>query len=206
MIRRMDTDTIDKETTKPVLELNREEGLVEDTIPWYAIKLFSMRQNEVKRAFEENLIPTFIPMQMVDFEDSNHVRHELRPVVKNLIFVKKTLEEPDMRHFIANLDYKLSVITKSRTDRTYYEIPAKQMFEFQAMCNPGILMRKFLTAEQAKLKPGTPVQVKYGPLKGLTGRLVRSNKKYYLLKEIPCLGVMLKVSRWCCVPLEPQSK
>ena len=55
------------------------------------------------------------------------------------------------------------------------------------------------------MKVGAPVLVKFGPLKGLTGKLVRSNKKYYLLKEVPGLGVMLKVSRWCCVPMEEKT-
>ena len=50
------------------------------------------------------------------------------------------------------------------------------------------------------MKAGDPVYVKFGPLKGMRGRLVRSSKKYYLLSEIPGISVMMKVSRWCCVP------
>ena len=59
-------------------------------------------------------------------------------------------------------------------------------------------MRKYLSEEQAHLKKGDRVLVKHGPLKGLTGRLVRSNKKYYLLKEVPGMAIMIKVTRWCC--------
>ena len=70
------------------------------------------------------------------------------------------------------------------------------------MCNPEVTMRKFLSIEQAQLKAGEEVYVKFGPFKGLSGRLVRSSKKYYLLKEVPGLGIMLKVSRWCCIPIE----
>ena len=66
------------------------------------------------------------------------------------------------------------------------------------MCNPELTMKKFLSTEQAHLKKGDKVLVHHGPLKGLTGRLVRSNKKYYLLKEIPGMAIMVKVSRWCC--------
>ena len=106
-----------------------------------------------------------------------------------------------MKDIVTQSQYKMSVITKDRSTKEYYEIPAKQMMEFKAMCNPEIEMRKFLSAEQAKLKAGTPVKVCHGPLKGLTGRLVRQSRKYYLLKEVPGLGVMLKVSRWCCQPL-----
>jgi len=56
-----------------------------------------------------------------------------------------------------------------------------------------------VSEQEAKLKQGARVIVKYGPLKGLSGRLVRQSKKYFLLKEVPGMGVMLKVSRWCCV-------
>ncbi len=76
------------------------------------------------------------------------------------------------------------------------------MYEFRLLCNPEITMRKFLSSDEAQMKAGDEVLVKFGPLKGMTGRLVRSSKKYYLLKEIPGIGVMLKVSRWCCVPME----
>jgi ribosomal protein L24 len=60
----------------------------------------------------------------------------------------------------------------------------------------------FLSAEEAQLKVGDPVLVAHGPLKGITGRLVRQNKKYFLLKEVPGMGVMVKVSRWCCKPIQ----
>ena len=94
---------------------------------------------------------------------------------------------------------------RSRENPEYYEIPAKQMDEFMLMCNPEIEMRKYLTESEAKIKKGTPVFVKFGPMKGLTGKLVRSSKKYYLLKEVPGMAVMLKVSRWCCIPIEEQN-
>lgn len=176
----------------------------EDTLPWFAVRLFMTKPQLVMDYLDEQHLPYFIPMEYVDVEDKDHrIRHQLRPVVRNLVFIKKSQPEKIIRQLLTEAPFKSSVIRKSKDDSRYYEIPAKQMFEFQAMCNPEIAMRKFLSEEQAKLKPGTPVYVKYGPLKGLSGRLVRSNKKYFLLKEIPCMGVMLKVARWCCKPLQP---
>lgn len=176
----------------------------EDTLPWFAVRLFMTKPQVVMDYLDEQHLPYFIPMEYVDVEDKDHrIRHQLRPVVRNLVFIKKSQPEKTIRQMLTEAPFKSSVIRKSKDDSKYYEIPAKQMFEFQAMCNPEIAMRKFLSEEQAKLKPGTPVYVKYGPLKGLSGRLVRSNKKYFLLKEIPCMGVMLKVARWCCKPLQP---
>ena len=176
----------------------------QDTTPWYAVRLFSLKLKEVRNYFISRELEYFVPMTYVDVEDkeSHRVKQELRPVVHNLIFVKKTMEEKDMRKIVMDSPYKMAVIKKSRESLEYYESPARQMNEFQMMCNPDILMRKYLSEGEAKVKKGTPVMVQYGPLKGLTGKLVRSNKKYFLLKEVPGMGVMLKVSRWCCKPIE----
>lgn len=173
------------------------------SVPWYALRLFTNRQEEVATALKGKGLEIFVPMEYADIEDRNHHRkHVLRPVVRNLLFIKKTKEEKDIRSLLSDIPYKMSVIRKDATSMEYYEIPGRQMLEFQTMCNPDLLMKKYLSEEQAKLKVGTPVLVTHGPLKGLKGKLVRSNKKYYLLKEVPGMGVMLKVTRWCCKALE----
>ena len=179
------------------------EVLAQDKTPWYAIRLFSIRIKDVKTFFEEKGLEYFVPMQYEDVMDKDgHPHQVLKPVVSNLIFVKKTMTQNEMRAIVSETGLKMSVFRKNRDSYDYYEIPAKQMFDFQMMCNPEIMVRKYLSEDEAKLKKGSPVLVKYGPLSGLTGKLVRSNKKYYLLKEVPGIAVMLKVSRWCCVPME----
>lgn len=188
---------------------NSEEALLpaadagmQDDRPWYALRLFTLRQSEVAEHLKSLGLDIYIPMEYRDREDrTHHIRHELRPVVHNLIFIRKTMEEEELRTLLHGLDYKMAVIRKSRDRQDYCEIPAHQMQEFQAMCNPDILMKRYLSQEQARLKAGTPVRVTHGPLRGLQGKLVRSNKHYFLLKEIPGMAVMLKVTRWCCQPI-----
>ena len=175
---------------------------MQDDRPWYALRLFTLRQSEVAEHLKSLGLDIYIPMEYRDREDrTHHIRHELRPVVHNLIFIRKTMEEEQLRTLLHGLDYKMAVIRKSRDRQDYCEIPAHQMQEFQAMCNPDILMKRYLSQEQARLKAGTPVRVTHGPLRGLQGKLVRSNKHYFLLKEIPGMAVMLKVTRWCCQPI-----
>ena len=162
-----------------------------------------MRQSEVAEALREKKLEVFIPMEYADVEDrTKHIRRVLRPVVRNLLFIKKITTEKAIRDIVLSLPYKVSIVRKEYGSQKYYEIPAKQMFEFQAMCNPDILMKRFVSDEQAQLKKGTPVVVTHGPLKGLKGKLVRSDRKYYLLKEVPGIGVMLKVTKWCCKAIE----
>ena len=171
--------------------------------PWYAIKLYGLSQKKVEKYLVDNGLETFIPQEYVDVEDSEHkVKHVLRPVVKNLIFLKKTMEEGDIKKVISSSELKMSVITVSKIDKRYCEIPARQMDEFMLMCNPDILLKKFISEDQAHLKKGALVRVKRGPLQGFTGRLVRANKNYYLLKDVPGMAVLLKVTKWCCVALE----
>lgn len=170
-----------------------------DNSPWYALRIFCSRQEEIADTLRAHGYEIFIPMELVGVEDSRrHVKQHLRPVVRNLLFIKKKNEEATLRHLIQDIRYPISVIKKEVGSNRFYEIPDRQMSEFQAMCNPDILEKKYLSEEQARLKAGAEVVVAYGPLKGLRGRLVRSNKRYFLLKEVPGLGVMLKVTRWCC--------
>ena len=171
--------------------------------PWYAIKLYGLSQKKVEEYLVDNGLETFIPQEYVDVEDAEHkVKHVLRPVVKNLIFLKKTMDEGDIKKVISSSDLKMSVITVSKIDKRYCEIPARQMDEFMLMCNPDILLKKFISEEQAHLKKGALVRVKRGPLQGFTGRLVRANKNYYVLEDVPGMAVLLKVTKWCCVVLE----
>lgn len=172
-------------------------------LPWIAIRLSYLKQQQIDQFFKDNGLETFIPMQYdLVASKTGKPNRVLRPVVRNLLFVKKSLDDAQLYKLMEECPYSMFAIRKNRESRDLYEIPSRQMFEFRQMCNPEIELREYLSEEEAKLKPGAPVLVKFGPLKGMTGRLVRKSKKYYLLKEVPGMGVMLKISRWCCVPLE----
>ena len=182
---------------------NYTDEVIDDGAPWYAVKLFTLKLEEVRTYFKSHNLESFVPEQYVDIEGRDGKPHTvLRPVVRNLIFVKKPGEDISFQKIVQEANYKISVVKKAKDSQEYALIPHDQMYEFRLMCNPEITMRKFLSSDEAQMKVGDEVLVKFGPLKGMTGRLVRSSKKYYLLKEIPGIGVMLKVSRWCCVSME----
>lgn len=175
----------------------------EDKSPWFAIRLFGMHLKDVEKYFNDIPVTTFVPRHYVDYEDRpGHIKTELRPVVSNLIFVRKESTDALFKEKVRLAPYPMYVLRKQNMTRDYYEIPAREMLQFRMMCDPDLAKSMFLTSEEAALKIGDPVEVRFGPLKGLTGRLVRQSKKYYLLKEVPGMGVMLKVSRWCCRPIE----
>lgn len=93
-----------------------DDIIVEDQTPWYAIKLFTLQLKNVRGYFDTKELEYFVPMQYVDIEDkeTHRIKHVLRPVVSNLIFVKKTIPEKDMRKIVFESPYKMSVIKKSR--------------------------------------------------------------------------------------------
>ena len=174
----------------------------EDGKNWYAARLFTTRQHELVDLLTAKGLSCFVPMEYRDVMRAGKlVRHVLMPVVRNLLFIRKDYSEQETCRILADVPYKLSILRKAKDNPGYYEIPHRQMLEFQLMCNPELEMRKYLSGEEARLKVGTPVSVEHGPLKGLSGKLVRSSKKYCLLKEVPGMAVMIKVSRWCCKPL-----
>lgn len=183
---------------QPILDLSKDE----DRTPWVAVQLFTPKQMKVADALKKEGMTVFIPMEWADVEDPDgHRHHVLRPVVRNLLFMKATTGEKAMRSLVASIPYPIRLVTASVENPAIAMIPARQMFEFQTMCNPDIMAKIYLSEQQAKLKKGTPVRVTRGPLAGLEGRLVRASKKYYLLKEVPGIAVMLKVTRWCCEPI-----
>lgn len=192
---------MDIEQTETIQATSWGGRVEEDGMNWYVARLFTTRQKEIVSWFQEKGVCCFVPMEYRDIvKGENLMKHVLVPVVRNLIFLKKNCDDTYIHRIMMESPYKLSILKKTRNNEEYYEIPYKQMIEFQMMCNPKIEIRKYLSEDEAKLKDGTPVLVQYGPLKGLTGKLVRSSKKYYLLKEMPGMAVMIKVSRWCCSP------
>ena len=64
--------------------------------------------------FTEKGIETFIPKQYVAEEDKQgRVHQKLKPVVRNLLFVKKTMEDTDFKHLVYESNFKMSVLTKA---------------------------------------------------------------------------------------------
>ncbi len=174
----------------------------EDQTPWVALQLFSMNQYAIAQELKEKHYEVYVPLEWVMTEKTpGHRKRELRPVVRNLLFLKARDADRELAKMVAELAYPVRLMRKSRGTRELAKIPARQMYEFQVMCNPDFLQKRILTSDAAKLKKGQLVSVTHGPLKGLRGRLVRANKKYFLLKEIPGIAVMMNVSRWCCEPL-----
>ena len=151
----------------------------EDLTPWYALRLYSVRHKAVSKWLEEQSIEFFVPMHYVDIELEGRVKHILRPVVSNLVFVKKSMTEKAFRQFVFNSPYKMSVITKSRENREFCEIPAREMQEFRMMCNPEVELRKYVSEQEAKLKALVDAEIVTMVTQGVT-----EERREAFLKEL----------------------
>lgn len=173
-----------------------------DAMSWFAARIFHTKQMKFKSFLEENGIECFVPTEDCELKmEGGEYQVVSKPVVSNLLFIKTQLREEDIQSMVNQTDFNPYFFKKDNDSNKFYHIPASQMEEFIALSETKADLKKYITGEQAQLKKGTPVFVKYGPLKGLQGKLVRQDKKYYLLKEIPGVGIMLKISKWCCRPL-----
>ena len=60
-----------------------------DQTPWYAVRLFFTRYKAVSEWLKTQEMEFFVPMHYVDVEKNGRAKHILKPVVSNLVFIKK---------------------------------------------------------------------------------------------------------------------
>lgn len=169
---------------------------------WYALRTFHAQEFKVSHYLEQCHLGHFIPM-------SNRVRHTeegaliktRQPAVHNLIFLQKTRPKAELRTILSECPYAVSVYHHIDNEEKWYEISSHEILELRLLCDHSF-NPQFISQEESELKVGSEVYVKHGPFKGLSGKLVRKNKKYYLVKSFVGLGVMVAVSRWCCESIE----
>lgn len=133
---------------------------------------------------------------VVTEEGKNVSRHY--PAVHNLLFLKADRSTDELRQVLTECPFPISVYCQIDKPGVWCQISDSDMTDIRLMCDTTFSEPKFITQEESELKVGTEVIVTHGPFKGITGKLIRKNKKYYLVKSIAGLGVMVSVSRWCC--------
>lgn len=181
-----------------VEEVKENQCLEGGKVVWYAVRTFNCKEKEISQFFTESGLTHFIPMlYKVDKRKAGKSQRVLATVVHNLLFVQKTLSEKEILKIVSGCNWPLQIFRKIDSNECY-EIPDSQMTEFRALCDQNFEDASFIEPEEIEAKVGKNVRIIHGPFTGMTGKLVRFNNKFFFVKSVVGLGVMIHVSRWYC--------
>lgn len=174
----------------------------ENKVYWYAVRTFYCKEASVANYLEKHDIEYFIPsIYKVTIGSDGKKQKQLVPAVHNLLFVKKTRNEEEIKSVIDNCPISVSVIKNSET-KQYYNIPDSQMIELRAICDPNYKNTLYVDSSFADARKGDKVKVIRGTFKGLTGKLTRYKNRTYVVITLADLGVMIHVPKWYCEKYE----
>ena len=169
---------------------------------WYAIQTLHCKEERVGEFFEKRGLTYFIPMRYVEQITLDGKRHRvLTPAIHNLLFLAKTLDERELLKIIDECPFPV-ILIRHRDTRKCYEIPASEMVEIRAICDPNYTGTLYVDAATAESRPGQKVRVIHGVFTGLVGKLTRYKNRYYVVIIVANLGVMIHIPKWYCMKLE----
>ncbi len=186
-----------------IMPEERKEERKEDI--WFAVRTFYCKEESVARYLSSHGIEHFIPQRYQEEVTLDGERkRKLVPAVHNLLFIKSTISEKEMKDIISQCPVSVSVI-KNQGTKKYYQIPNSQMVEFRAICDPNYKDTLYVDQEVAEARVGEEVRVVRGQFTGLKGKLVRYKNRSYVVIVLAGLGVMIHIPQWYCRKLNEEN-
>lgn len=186
-----------------IMPEERKEERKEDI--WFAVRTFYCKEESVARYLSSHGIEHFIPQRYQEEVTLNGERkRKLVPAVHNLLFIKSTISEKEMKDIISQCPVSVSII-KNQETKKYYQIPNSQMVEFRAICDPNYKDTLYVDQEVAEARVGEEVRVVRGQFTGLKGKLVRYKNRSYVVIVLAGLGVMIHIPKWYCRKLNEEN-
>lgn len=186
-----------------IMPEERKEERKEDI--WFAIRTFYCKEESVARYLSSHGIEHFIPQRYQEEVTLDGERkRKLVPAVHNLLFIKSTISEKEMKDIISQCPVSVSII-KNQETKKYYQIPNSQMVEFRAICDPNYKDTLYVEQEVAEARVGEEVRVVRGQFTGLKGKLVRYKNRSYVVIVLAGLGVMIHIPKWYCRKLNEEN-
>lgn len=186
-----------------IMPEERKEERKEDI--WFAVRTFYCKEESVARYLSSHGIEHFIPQRYQEEVTLDGERkRKLVPAVHNLLFIKSTISEKEMKDIISQCPVSVSVI-KNQETKKYYQIPNSQMVEFRAICDPNYKDTLYVDQEVAEARVGEEVRVVRGQFTGLRGKLVRYKNRSYVVIVLAGLGVMIHIPKWYCRKLNEEN-
>ena len=186
-----------------IMPEERKEERKEDI--WFAVRTFYCKEESVARYLSSHGIEHFIPQRYQEEVTLDGERkRKLVPAVHNLLFIKSTISEKEMKDIISQCPVSVSII-KNQETKKYYQIPNSQMVEFRAICDPNYKDTLYVDQEVAEARVGEEVRVVRGQFTGLKGKLVRYKNRSYVVIVLAGLGVMIHIPKWYCRKLNEEN-
>lgn len=172
---------------------------------WVVVRTFNRKEMEVSTFLHQNGLPHFIPMTYHEkvISAGEKPKKVLVPVIHNYIFLEKTMDAVQLRNKLSECRVPVHLMCDKDKQRIT-EIRDSDMVEFRLLCDPDYARTPsdFLDAEEAEALPGKEVEIVHGPFTGLHGKLHKKNQKYWFVKTVGGVSVMLRISRWYCKVLD----
>ena len=168
---------------------------------WVVVRTFNKKEMEVSSFLTKNDLHHFIPMTYSEKlkKGEEKPRRVQVPVIHNYIFLEKSLEEKELRNKLAECGSPMFLM-KDKGSGNLAEISDREMVEFRLLCDPDYSKtpKEFADVEDSEVLPGKDVMVVHGQFKGIRGKLCKKNQKYWFVKTVGGVSVMLRISRWYC--------
>jgi len=156
---------------------------------------------EVSTFLQQKGLHHFIPMTYREkvTSVSEKPQRVLVPVIHNYVFLEKNLEDAVLSNMLAECRVPVQLMKQRGSDH-FCEIADRDMVEFRLLCDPDYSKTpaEFLEAAEGEALPGKEVEIVHGQFAGLHGKLHKKNQKYWFVKTVGGISVMLRISRWYC--------
>lgn len=184
----------------PCLSGSMESSEIDST--WYALRVFHCREERVEDYLRARGWQTFLPRRPVS-RAAGGESPVLAPAVHGLLFVDCPAGgEAALRGVLAACPHALQVYRRA-DGRSWAPISSREMADVRAVCDAALDGTRYVPADELPARRGVPVRVVRGPLAGVEGRLMRYQRRTYVVLLVASLGVLVHVPKWCCRPLVP---
>lgn len=156
---------------------------------WYVGYTRSCQEKSVAKSLAALDVEYYLPIQKVRRKWSDRIKIIERPVLAHTIFIRT---DHETRVRLLKDIYSLVGYMTERGPWTPVVVPDSQMESFRFMVDNT---NDEVVFEQNPLKPGDPIEVLVGPLAGMRGELIKTQKGNYVAIRLTSLGAaMVQVS------------
>lgn len=154
-----------------------------EQLVWYAMRATYHREFKAKLLLDEQNVENFIPMHYVSCYQGKHMKRELVPVVRNLIFVRTT--PSFIKQLKAGISYLQYMTMVQSGKKVPIIVPDYQMQQFIAVSQTYDEQLLYFNYDELNLSKGTKIRIHGGVLDGQEGIFLKM--KGYRNKRIVVL-------------------